>query len=107
MTSPPQLLTERFNDLLSRREHPKTLCPSEVARSFSRSELSTFDVSSWRDLMPRLREMAFEARDRGDVEILQKGEIVSRDRSIDDVKGPIRLRLARTHEGDRSEYSDD
>lgn len=85
-------LDDRFSELLAKRAHPKTLCPSEVARSFSSSELQALEVSSWRELMPQLREMSFQARDRGEIEILQRGELVTTDRPLDDVRGPIRIR---------------
>ncbi len=87
-------LSKTFSAHVADRAYPKTLCPSEIARSLSATELEMLEVSSWRDLMPRLREMAFEARDRGDIEILQRGEIISRDRGLDDVRGPIRIRKA-------------
>jgi hypothetical protein len=85
------ILTKRFLDLLSNRAHPKTLCPSEVARSFSKSELSDLGVSEWRDLMPDLRDLSFAMRDSGIIEILQRGQIVTA--GIEDVRGPIRIRL--------------
>ena len=81
--------------LLSHRAYPKTICPSEVARSMSTSDLQVLGVSTWRDLMPQLRQMAFEARDRGEVQILQRGEVVGQERGIGDVRGPIRIRLRR------------
>ncbi|ETI24806.1 hypothetical protein G647_04176, partial [Cladophialophora carrionii CBS 160.54] len=93
MPSSATLLTERFDDLLSRRAYPKTICPSEVARSLSASELQSLGVGEWRDLMPRLRDLAFELRDGGHVEILQRGEVVGPDRGEMDVRGPIRIRL--------------
>jgi hypothetical protein len=87
-------LSKRFAAHVANRAYPKTLCPSEIARSLSATELDMLEVSSWRDLMPRLREMAFEARDQGDIEILQKGEIISHDRGLAEVRGPIRIRKA-------------
>lgn len=85
-------LSTRFTQHLSQRAHPKTLCPSEIARSLSTPELQELGVQQWRELMPRLRSMAFEARDRGEIEILQRGEVVDAGRGIDDVRGPIRIR---------------
>lgn len=77
---------------LSQRAYPKTLCPSEIARSLSSSELQGLGASEWRELMPQLRTMAFEARDRGEIDILQRGQIVGLERTIEDVRGPIRIR---------------
>ena len=48
--------------------------------------------------MPQLREMAFDARDRAEVQILQRGEAINGDRGIEDVRGPIRVRLTRPND---------
>ncbi|KAJ8989242.1 hypothetical protein HRR80_006965 [Exophiala dermatitidis] len=100
MTAPPSttttsgttLLSNRLDKMLSERTYPKTLCPSEIARSMTSSELHELGASEWRDLMPQLRRMAFEARDRGELEILQRGEVVAGDIGLEHVRGPIRLR---------------
>ncbi|KIW43483.1 uncharacterized protein PV06_04582 [Exophiala oligosperma] len=83
-----------FSQHVEHREYPKTLCPSEIARSLSRADLARLGTSDWHDLMPRLREMAFEARDRGEVQVLQRGQVIPPGRGMDDVKGPIRIRKA-------------
>lgn len=90
--------------LLNSRTYPKTLCPSEVARSLSTTDLSSLGAASWRDLMPALRELAFKMRDEGVLEVLQRGE-VSRQRA-EEVRGPIRLRLVREG-GVRGEEGDE
>ncbi|KIV82246.1 hypothetical protein PV11_04369 [Exophiala sideris] len=87
-------LAERFTQHVDNRAYPKTLCPSEIARSLSATELRDLGVSSWRELMPQLREMAFEARSNGQVEILQRGEVIPSEHGLDDVRGPIRIRKA-------------
>ena len=92
------MLSSRFTLMLSKRSYPKTLCPSEIARSLSASELHELEVSEWRNLMPQLRSMAFEARDRGDIEILQRGQVVDRERVMDNVTGPIRIRRVRSED---------
>jgi len=89
--SAPSDLDAAFARHVAQREYPKTLCPSEVARAFAPSD--------WRPLMPRLRQMAFEARDRDEVEILQGGQVIDADRTIDDVKGPIRIRKRQAQTG--------
>lgn len=78
--------------LLRSREFPKTICPSEVARALSTSELEANDVQSWRELMTPIRQYAFQLRDQGKLEILQKGNILPNDQSLEDTTGPIRLR---------------
>lgn len=78
--------------LLSSRQHPKTICPSEVARAHSNEELTKAGVSQWRDLMPELRKRAFELRDQGQIEILQKGVVLPTNQGVQETTGPIRLR---------------
>ncbi|KAH8707592.1 hypothetical protein GQ44DRAFT_471204 [Phaeosphaeriaceae sp. PMI808] len=43
--------------LLNARQHPKTICPSEIARAFSASELGALNVLDWRDSMGMVREV--------------------------------------------------
>lgn len=78
--------------LLSKRVHPKTLCPSEVARALSNSELEEAGVSSWREIMPALRSLCFQLRDDGEIEILQKGHVLPDTQAAGETTGPIRIR---------------
>ena len=87
-----ELLQTRLGKLLAAREPPKTICPSEVPRSLSKSELDALNAAQWRDLMPAVRRLLWEMRDRGEVEILQKGAVLPPDVGLDEVKGPIRAR---------------
>ncbi len=43
--------------------------------------------------MSTILERVWEMRDVGAVEIMQKGEVLSNKVSLEDVKGPIRVRL--------------
>src|SRR5450432_4107659 len=89
-----KVLKGYLDNLLASREHPKTICPSEVARALSRDELHAARVSSWRDLMPEIREIVAEIWVKGMVEVLQKGCVLDGDlgEGLADVKGPIRIR---------------
>ncbi|KAF2798765.1 hypothetical protein K505DRAFT_232559 [Melanomma pulvis-pyrius CBS 109.77] len=78
--------------LLSTRDYPKTICPSEVARAFSAAELQMLNARSWRDAMEHVREVLWELREEGKVEILQRGEVLGDDVGLGDVRGPIRVR---------------
>ncbi len=78
--------------LLDSREYPKTICPSEVARAMPAETLDSAGASDWRDLMPAIRALVWEMRDRSEVDIMQRGEVLGHDVGIDDVKGPIRVR---------------
>ncbi len=88
------VLKEYLDRLLMSREPPKTICPSEVARALSASDLEAADVSSWRDLMPEIRSIVAQMRDQGKVEVLQKGIVLNGElgKGLVDVKGPIRVR---------------
>ena len=90
-----EILVAHLNRLLSTRAYPKTICPSEVPRALTATELKTLGASDWRDLMPDVREMLWDLRQRGQVDILQKGSLVPDDIDLPDIKGPIRAR--KTH----------
>lgn len=87
-----EILVAHLDRLLSARAYPKTICPSEVPRALTTAELKTLGVSDWRDLMPDVREMLWDLRQRGQVDILQKGLLVPDDIDLPDIKGPIRAR---------------
>ncbi|KAI6835911.1 hypothetical protein KC340_g5105 [Hortaea werneckii] len=92
--TPAKTIVEtKLDDFLTAREPPKTFCPSEVARGLSRQQLLALGYETWRDAMPGVRELAWEKRSSGELEILQKGAILDDSvKSLDDVRGPIRLR---------------
>ena len=88
------ILLPHINRLLSSRDHPKTICPSEVPRGLTTTELQALGASGWRELMPEVREMIWEMRRGGEVEILQKGSVIPDGITLEDLKGPIRARRA-------------
>lgn len=87
------IVETKLNDFLAARKPPKTFCPSEVARGLDRQQLLALGHDTWRDAMPFIRELAWEKRTSGELEILQRGEVLDDNvKSLDDIKGPIRLR---------------
>ncbi|KAF2657105.1 hypothetical protein K491DRAFT_595716 [Lophiostoma macrostomum CBS 122681] len=78
--------------LLENRDWPKTICPSEVARALSNNELTQLEAESWRDVMDDVRRLAFDLREDGEVEVLQKGVTLDQTVTADNVHGPIRIR---------------
>lgn len=86
------VLHQHLNRLLETRAYPKTICPSEVPRALAASDLAAMGASSWRELMPDVRKLVWEMRDRDQVEILQHGEALADHVGLEDVKGPIRVR---------------
>ena len=86
------VLKPHIDRLLSSREYPKTICPSEVPRALTVAELKACDVSDWRGLMPVVRDILWSMQEKGEVEILQKGSLVPQGIELGDVKGPIRAR---------------
>ena len=89
-----EILLPHLQRLLSSREYPKTICPSEVPRALTAAELEATRAVSWRDLMPAVREILWEMRQHGEVEVLQKGLLVPDQATLEDVRGPIRARKA-------------
>jgi len=91
-----EILRSHLKNLLGKRAYPKTVCPSEVARALDEDELKKLDCYDWRDCMHNIREICWEMRAYGVVEVLQKGEVVTA-KSIDDIVGPIRVRYHPDH----------
>jgi len=85
-------MTAHLLRLLTTRDYPKTICPSEVVRSLSTQDLQDAGVERWRDLMPAIRSMVWERMDGGEVEVLQHGEVLPSRTRLEDVRGPIRVR---------------
>ncbi|XPS81249.1 hypothetical protein M3J09_013189 [Ascochyta lentis] len=85
------VILQHANRLLSTRDYPKTICPSEVARALSSSELSSLNAPDWRATMDPIRQLVWEMREAGEVEVLQKGEVLGMER-LEDIRGPIRVR---------------
>ena len=85
-------IEKHLDHFLQSRAPPKSFCPSEVARSLSSAELRAEDVEDWRDIMPRVRQIAEGQRLRGELEVLQKGIVIDSETAIEDIKGPIRMR---------------
>jgi hypothetical protein len=42
--------------------------------------------------MPIIRHVVWERRKEGECEVLQKGEVLSDETGLEDVKGPVRVR---------------
>lgn len=91
MAQGTELLKQKLETLLAKR-YPNTICPSEVPRALSHEELSALSVASWRNLMPAIRELVWDLRDKQQVEILQKGHVLGNDVQLNDIRGPIRIR---------------
>lgn len=85
------ILSRHADHLLSSRAWPKTICPSEIARALSQEELRALDASEWRDTMDDVRQMVWERREVGEVEVMQKGAVLDVE-NLADIRGPIRVR---------------
>ena len=70
--------------LLRTRANTATICPSEVARRL--------EPVSWRPLMPEVRRVATIMAAAGEVELRQRGVVVS---PFTEIRGPLRIALAR------------
>jgi hypothetical protein len=69
--------------LLAQRDPGRTICPSEAARALGGDD-------GFRPLMPLVRDAAADLVARGELEVVQSGEVVD----PADARGPIRLRLS-------------
>ena len=73
-------IADTILELLEQRAAHATICPSEVARQL--------EPSRWRPLMPRVRDVAATMAAAGEVELRQRGEVIS---PFDQVRGPLRI----------------
>jgi hypothetical protein len=85
------VLRRRLDEFLAKREPPKTFCPSEVARALSADELKECGYEGWKDAMDDVRKLAWDLRESGECEVVQKGDVVEAG-ALEDVRGPIRIR---------------
>ena len=92
-------MTDQINDTLRAKleellmiRYPKTLCPSEIPRSFNCDELNEMGALTWRDLMPYMRDIVWELREQRRVDVLQNGKVITGYVQLRDVKGPIRVK---------------
>lgn len=60
----------------------------------SREELDALNAAGWRDAMDHVRQVVWEKREAGEVEVMQKGAVLDV-ASLGDIKGPIRARLVK------------
>jgi hypothetical protein len=90
-----EIILGKTRPLLEKRDFPKTACPSEIARALSRQELDSLGAESWREAMEDIRQVVFTLRDNGEVEILQKKQVVDDSVTPESVHGPIRVRMVR------------
>lgn len=88
------IILRHADHLLSTRAWPKTICPSEIARALSGAELEVLNASTWRDTMDSIRQVLWDKRAAGEVEVMQKGEVVAAE-SLEEVRGPIRVRIVK------------
>lgn len=87
------VLKEKLLLFLQHRQPPKTFCPSEVARALTTNDLVSLGYEDWRDAMPRIRGLAWQFRQDGELDFLQKGDVLGDGVvALEDIKGPIRLR---------------
>ena len=88
-------LKEKLEELLMDR-YPKTICPSEVPRSMDADELNAMGALTWRDLMPFMRDIVWDLREKREVDVLQNKKVITGYVHLRDVKGPIRVRKRQT-----------
>ena len=85
-TSVDRALEASILELLSKRAHGATICPSEAAKAVGAGGEET-----WRPLMEPARRAARRLVAAGEIEITQRNQVVDPSTA----KGPIRLRARR------------
>ncbi|ODQ51764.1 hypothetical protein SAICODRAFT_8692 [Saitoella complicata NRRL Y-17804] len=85
-----EVLRETIVELVDSTRSPEsTRCPSEVPRRLAKEGRLT-ERTEWRDYMDATRKVVFEMRDQGELEVMQKGQIV--EVGLEEIRGPIRMR---------------
>lgn len=73
----------------------ESICPSDAARAFG---------SKWRQHMPLVRDVVADMFRDELIDVTQQGAVIDLDeRSIESIKGPIRLRLRRSQPSNESD----
>jgi hypothetical protein len=84
LPSPEEATEQQVKDLMMEllwlRGRGDSICPSEVARGLAHP---------WRPLMPLVKDVAIELAEQGELEVLQRGELVDWSKR----PGAVRLRL--------------
>ena len=84
------LLESAIRDMAQKLTIDKTFWPSVIPRGLEKLG----KLRNWREYMQPTREVAFEMYEKGELDILAKGERLSLT-SITDIRGPIRLRRSK------------
>jgi len=74
-------LRDAILTLARERAPAKTICPSDAARAVGGDQ--------WRDLMDEARDIARDLANVGEVDIMQRGEVIDPNAQW---RGPIRIR---------------
>lgn len=69
--------------LLRKRDEGKTICPSDAARVSGGEQ--------WRDYMDLARSVAQDMARSGEIVVMQSGEEIPEELTVNHIKGPIRL----------------
>jgi hypothetical protein len=93
-----------FLQMLDNTEPPQVFKASEVAQLLTDKQLAALGYEKWRDLIPAIKELAWELRELGYCDILQKGKLLGPDVELMEVEGPVRFRR---REGQASRLTDD
>lgn len=81
-----------FNRMLDETEPPASFKASQVAQALTAQELAALGYINWDEVMPAILELAWELREFGACEILQKGRVLGEDVDLYDVQGGFRIR---------------
>ncbi|EMC92551.1 hypothetical protein BAUCODRAFT_41760, partial [Baudoinia panamericana UAMH 10762] len=78
--------------LLDNTEPPDTFTPRDVAQLLTAKQLVKLGYEEWAEALPAIVELAFELREVGYCEILQRGNLVPPDVEYYEIEGSIKIR---------------
>lgn len=81
-----------FAYMLDFTEPPATFKPLQVAELLTPAQLAKLGYENHFQALPAIYELAWELREFGDCEILQKGKLLPEEVSIPELEGPVRIR---------------
>lgn len=96
---------DRFRMFLDTVEPPDSFKASEVAQSIPPVEIEALGYEKWEEVMPAIKELAFELRELGDCEIIKGGKVLPESVGQYDIEGGFRIRRTQDMEFEDTTFS--
>lgn len=86
------VMRAQFQHLLDLHDPPNTFKPTDLVLLLSDADLRRMGYEKAEEALPAVYELAFEMKEFGACELLQKGKVLGEDATLLDLKGPVRIR---------------